>query len=289
LLAWALAAAGAGWIASRPVGCLEAAARLRFALAGLRSRRGRAGGVEVHWYERPGAPPAVVLLHGLGAAAERWFPLLPGLARGRRLLAPSLPAHGRSGSPPEPFGVADVARWMGEWLEGVLPPGERADLVGFSMGGWIAARLALDAPGRVRRLALLSSAGLRFDPPPPRRILAPRSVEDARALLGVLCARPLRLPRFVLRDLLRRVRRERAWLVDSVLNGEGLLEGSLHRLRAPTLVAWGAEDRLLPPETQRRLAREIPGARAVEIAGCGHLIYWEKRREVRALLEDFLG
>jgi pyruvate dehydrogenase E2 component (dihydrolipoamide acetyltransferase) len=245
--------------------------------------------VALHWYERSGAPPPVVLLHGLGADAERWFPLLPGFVRGRRLLAPSLPAHGRSASPPSPFGVEDVARWLGEWLERVLPPGQRADLVGFSMGGWVAARLAIDAPERVRRLVLLSSAGLRFEPPPPRRLLAPRSIEDARALLQVLCARPLRLPRFVLRDLLRRARPERAWLVDSALRGEGLLEGALHRLRAPTLVAWGAQDRLLPPDTLRRLSREIPGARAAEIPGCGHLPYWEKRREVRALLEEFLS
>jgi pimeloyl-ACP methyl ester carboxylesterase len=185
--------------------------------------------------------------------------------------------------------VEDVARWMGEWLLQNLPPSERADLIGFSMGGWVAARLALDSPERVRRLVLLSSAGLRFEPHPPRRLLAPRSVEDAAALLEVLCARPLRLPRFVLRDLLRRARPERGWLVDSALRGEGLLEGSLRRLRVPTLVAWGAEDRLLPPATLRRMAGEIPGARAVEIPACGHLPYWEKRREVRALLEEFLA
>jgi pimeloyl-ACP methyl ester carboxylesterase len=285
----AAAAAGACWIASRPVGCFEAAVRLRLVLAGLRSRRGRAGGVDLHWYERPGEPPAVVLLHGLGADAERWFPLLPALLPRRRLLAPSLPAHGRSASPAAPFGVEDVARWMGEWLDRSVPPGGQADLIGFSMGGWIAARLALDFPRRVRRLVLLSSAGLRFDPPPPRRLLAPQSVEDARALLDVLCARPLRLPRFVLRDLLRRARPERVWLVDSALRGEGLLEGSLHKLRLPTLVAWGAQDRLLHPATLRRLAREVPGARAVEIPDCGHLPYWEKRRQVRALLEEFLA
>lgn len=279
--------AGAALVAARPLACFEALLRILLPLAGVRSRRGRVSEIDLHWFERPGAGPAIVLLHGLGTDAGRLFTILPTLARGRRMLAPSLPAHGRSGSPPGPFGVGDLARWMEEWLERVSP-GEAVDLVGFSMGGWVAAHLALRRPRAVRRLVLVSSAGVRVDPPPARSLLAPQCVEDVRRLVAILTARPLRVPRFVLRDLLRRSRPERRWLVDSILRGDGLLEGRLASLRAPTLVIWGSKDGLLPVEAGRRLAAAIPDARWAEMAGCGHLPYWERRAEFQARVEEFL-
>ncbi len=285
-LAGAAGAAAALW--ARPVGCFEAAVRLALATCGVRSRGARVAGMPLHWLERSGREPAVVLLHGLGASAERWFPVLPRLLRGRRLLAPSLPAHGRSGSPASPFGVADLARWMGEWMDaaGVDSP---ADLVGFSLGGWVAALLALEEPHRLRRLVLAASAGVRFEPPPPREVLAPASLSEARRLLSLLSARPLPLPGFVLRDLLRRARPERRWLVDSLLRGEALLDDRLHALAVPTLVVWGEEDRLLPAASGRRLATRLPNARWEQIPACGHLLYWERRARFQSLLEGFLA
>ena len=280
--------AGAAAVAARPVAVFEALVRVRLALAGLRSRRGRAGDIDLHFLERPGEDPPVVLLHGLGADAERWFPILPGLLRGRRLLVPSLPAHGRSGNPRAPFGVADLAAWIGSWLAGEVG-GTNFDLVGFSMGGWVALQLTLQQPGRIRRLALAASAGLRYEPAPPRRLLDPVSVEDVQELVARLTARPAALPGFVLRDLLRRTRPERRWLVDSALRGEGLVDEHLGSVRVPTLVIWGREDRLLPMEMGRRLARGIQGARWVELPECGHVLYWDCRLEMRRLLEEFLG
>jgi pimeloyl-ACP methyl ester carboxylesterase len=177
---------------------------------------------------------------------------------------------------------------MGEWTDRQIPAGG-VDLIGFSMGGWIAARMALQRPQRVRRLVLASSVGVRLDPPPPRRLLVPATLQDVRDLVDILTVRPLRFPSFLLRDLLRRARPERGWLVDSALRGEGLLDDDLGRIRQPTLVLWGREDRLIPPEIGRRLAAGISGARAVEIAGCGHLPYLERRAEFRRAVEGFLA
>jgi pimeloyl-ACP methyl ester carboxylesterase len=291
LLRTALACAAAvalGVTLWRPLTILDALVRGRLRLAGLRSKWENVAGLRLHWLERPGDDPPALLLHGLGADAERWFPILPGLLAGRRLLVPSLPAHGRSQAPASPFGVADLTRWLDEWL-GRQVGSSAVDVIGFSLGGWVAMRLALLDPRRTRRLVLVSSAGIRFDPPPPRAWLLPKCLEDVRGLIGALTARPLRLPRFVLRDLLRRARPERRWLVESLLEGEGLVDGELASLRVPTLVVWGARDRIIPPVACRRLASGIPGSRARELTGCGHLPYWERRRELAKLLEEFLG
>ncbi|MEE9217619.1 MAG: alpha/beta fold hydrolase [Acidobacteriota bacterium] len=280
---------GAAFLAvlARPLSVFDAFVRLRLWLAGVRSRCERTAGIDLHWLERAGSAPPVLLLHGLGADPERFFPILPGLLPGRRLLAPSLPAHGRSGAPAEPFGVEEVGAWLDAWLSRRVGS-EQLDLIGFSLGGWVALQLVLLRPQRVRRLVLVSSAGVRFEPP-PRQWLAPRGVDDVGALIEALTARRLRLPRFVLRDLMRRARPQRRFLVDSLFRGEGLLDGRLGEIQAPTLVLWGREDRIVPPEVGRRLASAIPGARSQEFAGCGHLPYWERRAEFVAAVEGFLG
>lgn len=273
----------------RPLTIADWFVRSRLRLAGLRSHRERVSDLSLHWLERPGSDPPVLLLHGLGADAERWFPILPGLLSGRRLLVPSLPAHGRSGNPGAPFGVVDVARWLEEWLTRQVGSSSSVDVVGFSLGGWVAVRMALSKPERLRRLVLVSSAGLSFDPPPPRAWLMPDCLQDLRDLINALTYRPLRLPRFVLRDLLRRTRPERRWLVESLLSGEGILDGELAGVETPTLVIWGAQDRLIPAHVSRTLAARIPGARGRELSPCGHLPYWERRSDLTALLEEFLS
>jgi len=288
-MALASAVATAAVCLWRPLAVVDWFVRGRLRLAGLQSHRESVSNLSLHWLERPGSDPPVLLLHGLGADAERWFPILPGLLSGRRLLVPSLPAHGRSGNPRAPFGVVDVARWLEEWLVKQVGSSSSVDIVGFSLGGWVAARMALSKPERFRRMVLLSSAGLSFDPPPPRTWLMPDCLQDVRDLVNALTHRPLRLPRFILRDLFRRTRRERRWLVESFLKGEGILDGEFTSVKTPTLVIWGAQDRLIPPHVSRTLAAGIPGARGRELSPCGHLPYWERRREVTALLEEFLS
>ena len=287
----ALASAAAIAVAClwRPLTIADWFVRVRLCLAGLRSNRESVSDLRLHWLERPGSDPPVLLLHGLGAEAGHWFPILPGLLSGRRLLVPSLPAHGRSGSPGAPFGVVDVARWLEEWLTRQVGSSSSVDVVGFSLGGWVALRMALSKPQRLRRLVLVSSAGLSFDPPPPRAWLMPDCLQDVRDLVNTLTHHPLRLPHFVLRDLFRRIRPERRWLVESLLRGEGILDGALAGVDTPTLVIWGAQDRLIPPHVSRTLAARIPGARGRELSSCGHLPHWECRRELTALLEEFLS
>ena len=119
------------------------------------------------YYEVHGDGPPLVLLHGAYMNAEGMRGLAEGLARIRRVIVPDAQGHGRTADVDRPItyeqmgdDVAALLRELGH---------ERADVVGYSMGGASALRLAIQHPGVVRRLVLIS-AGYRYDGMPPEAI-----------------------------------------------------------------------------------------------------------------------
>ncbi len=109
-------------------------------MPGFEARFADVGGVRTRYFVG-GAGAPILLIHGLGGAAANWTALAPLLARRRRVLAPDLPGHGRSEPLPTVNDVADLADhvFAVAECEGVLP----ATLVGNSMGGLVAIRLAV--------------------------------------------------------------------------------------------------------------------------------------------------
>jgi pimeloyl-ACP methyl ester carboxylesterase len=112
-----------------------------------------------------GDGPPLVLLHSSGEFAALWLRVIPGLAGGHRVVAPDLPGHGASGSPPGPLDTRQLLAWLGELLEQTCP--SPPVLVGRGLGGALAARFAAAHGDRVDRLVLVGAFGLApFDPAP---------------------------------------------------------------------------------------------------------------------------
>jgi pimeloyl-ACP methyl ester carboxylesterase len=112
-----------------------------------------------------GAGPPVVLLHGPGEFAAKWWRVLPQLMERHRVVAPDLPAHGASQTPTEPLDEACMLRWLAELIDRTCP--SPPTLVGHVLGGAIAARFAVEHGDRLARLVLVDTLGLaRFRPQP---------------------------------------------------------------------------------------------------------------------------
>jgi len=247
-----------------------------------------------------GAGPPLLLLHGLGATGRFWGPVAPFLSPSAQLLAPDLPGHGET--PPIPPYPAEGVRWAVGLLDALGL--ERVPLVGHSLGGLLALALALEHPERVSRLVLACPAGLGRGVGLPLRLLAlPGLGPLAYALL-------VRVPSLALRGLVHDPRSVpsdwTAWLapqrprqVPHLLRravGPGGLrppyrlppEG-LARLPHPTLLVWGAEDRLLPLEQGLVGLAFIPRARLAVLPDCGHWPPVEHPRTFARLTAGFLG
>jgi 3-oxoadipate enol-lactonase len=229
----------------------------------------------------------VLFLHGIGGNRHHWREQLAFFSREYKAAAWDARGYGDSDDYDGPL---DFPAFSGDVLR-VLDffRAPKAHLVGLSMGGRIARDFALRHPERLATLTLANTHP-GFDALSPDEVRhfvderRNRTAESMRALLGSQ-ARPeayeallesfkaLRKPSY-LKTLEASVAQDRAAPVE--------------KIRARTLVITGSEDRVYPPALARAMAQRIPGARLVEIAGCGHLSNLEQPERFNRIVRNFL-
>jgi pimeloyl-ACP methyl ester carboxylesterase len=256
----------------RPLWVVDEATRVLLRLAGFKSEDVQLGPYRIHYYAGGRGKP-LVLVHGLGGKAENWAAMMPSLSRhGYRVYAPDLLGFGRSDRPDVNYSIALQADVLLQFFDSQHLT--RADLGGWSMGGWVVLEFALAHPERVRRVVVYDSAGIYFKPRFDPALFHPATVEQAQQFLALLTPQASRIPRFVLRDLIREGRRT-AWVVDrsmkSMQAGADLLDGRLQSIQCPVLIVWGKQDVLLPLFCGEEMRREIPRSSLAIFDGCGHL------------------
>ncbi len=185
----------------------------------------------------------VVLVHGLGSRAEDWANLMPQLKQaGFHVYAIDLLGYGRSARPADAAYSISGRGW--QYVEDFLAQRglEKVNLVGWSMGGWVSMRVALDQPERIGRLVLCGSAGIRFEPTFTVFDFEPTTIPAVQHLYSLLMPRPAAVPDFLARDMVRKFKGLN-WVVDrsarSMFHGDDLLDGKLGALQMPTLIIWG--------------------------------------------------
>jgi pimeloyl-ACP methyl ester carboxylesterase len=260
----------------------------------VRSEYTTVDGYRIHYFEA--TPPdhsagiPLVLLHGLGSRGEDWSPMVPSLAaHGFHVYVPDLLGYGRSSRPDVAYSIALEESIVVGFMQSVHV--DHADLDGWSMGGWVAARIALDHPALVDRLVLDDSAGLTFQPSFDRTAFVPTDAASLSHLIAMLTPHPVQLPAFVVRATLRRIQSSGPIIqqsLDSMESGTDLLDARISQIAQPTLITWGAEDTLIPPSVGQAMHRAIPGSNLVTIAGCGHLAPGECPKPVLFATIQFL-
>ncbi len=255
-----------------------------------------------------GAP--VVFVHGLGGRWANWLENLPACAAaGHRTIAPDLPGFGASELPEQPISIPAYGRWL-EALCDELGVADAA-LVGNSMGGFVAAELAIRAPARVERLVLVSAAGITVERRWGDRLLslayraesATTYVAGAAVARAAWLARRPRLRRAAMSFVVAHPQRLAPDLAYEQIRGigtpgfaAGLEALSTHPIRdrlpeiaCPTLVVWGAGDHIVPVRDADVFEELIPDARKVVWEDTGHLPMLERPERFNALLGAFLS
>ena len=237
--------------------------------------RARSGDVTLN-YEIEGQGTDLVLIHGLGADLHIWDDDAPVLARHHRVLRPDLRGFGASDKPPGPYSPAMFASDVAGLLAacGV----ENAHVLGISMGGVIAQRLALDFPARVRSLVLVStSSEVGQKSIAAWQRLADRIERDGFDAQTADASRAFS-PAFaqghpeIVADLGRRNAAcdPRGYAAAARAVSDYNWTVDLPRLTAPTLILQGLDDQLTPPGGSVKMSRGLPHARLLMIPGAGH-------------------
>jgi pimeloyl-ACP methyl ester carboxylesterase len=261
-------------------------------------------------YLTAGTGLPLVLLHGAGDNALDWRWVMPTLAATHRVYAPDLPGSPDSARPAADYSPAFFERFVSAFADtlGV----ERATFVGNSLGGLIALRLALSEPARVNALVLVDSAGLgRAVNPVFTSVNIPGLAEAAmpfwRTPVGayqrawgrtaLLFAHPTSVPREWLAEQCRLAQSSsyleahltvlRA-LVSPVGQREVLVD-RLPNVKLPTLVVWGARDRVFPECQAREAVVRLQEGSLALVPDCGHMPHVECPDRFLAALDDFIG
>jgi pimeloyl-ACP methyl ester carboxylesterase len=246
-------------------------------------------GVELELFEAGEGPPILFLHNGGGFEPDQ--PFVPLLSAGRRLIAPSHPGFGRSSLPDWLDSCDDIAYVHLELMDRLGL--RQADIVGCSIGGWIAAELATKAPERVRRMVLVSPEGVKVGPPDrldipdiyamPADQLERISYHDAAHMHDD----PAKLSDAHLAIRVRN-RETTALLVWEPYMHNPKLRHRLHRVSAPTLFLRGESDGLVSADYLAAYARLLPNARVETMPAAGHSPHLEQPEAFARTLLRFL-
>lgn len=229
-----------------------------------------------------GAGPTLVFLHGTGTFTG--FEMAREWAATHRVVIPFHPNFGLSADRPDYDSVEDyVLHYLALFDRLGL---ERMALAGFSLGGWLAAELALRQPARFERLVLVAPAGL-IDPAAPAPdlfALAPPEVP------GYLAHDPAKIMRYfpaapdpAFDAALGREMGAVQRMTGGDIQGNPVLGRWLHRLTMPVLLVWGAQDRLRPTAQMRAWQAALPHAQTHLVADTGHLVFEETPAAAQAV------
>jgi len=242
-------------------------------------------------YDCSGDGPAVVVVHGIGGHKEDWSGLAAALAVDHRVYTIDMLGFGGSSKTGDAITVLDQVAAIVALLdaEGIAT----ADLVGNSLGGWVVATLAASHPDRVGSLVLVDAAGFRamFEGESPVNFY-PATVAEMRNLLDHVRLDPsTRGDAFASQALAASMATGDAQAAAALFQGmfaSERLEDVAVRIAAPTLVVWGAEDRLFPPGLADMVVAHIPGSRKQLIPAASHFPHLDNPAVFNAAVVDFL-
>lgn len=263
-------------------------------------------GMQVHLRDegRRDDPVPLLLLHGTSASLHTWEGWVAALKAERRVISLDLPGFGLTGPFPDgDYRLAHYSRFLGQVLDRLQVP--RVVVAGNSFGGQLAWRFALDQPQRVERLVLVDAAGYPRNATsvpigfrlaqvpglaPLMANLLPRSMIDSsvRNVYGD----PDKVDEALVDryyDLTRRAGNRQALRQRFVQAPSGEDHERIAELKVPTLILWGGQDHLIPPDNAERFQRDIAGSRLVLFDDLGHVPQEEDPLRTVAALRQFLA
>jgi len=269
----------------------------------------------VHGHRRAfrmaGNGPAVLLIHGIGDSSETWAPVIPGLARHFRVIAPDLLGHGHSDKPRGDYSIGGYANGMRDLLS-VLGV-DRVTLIGHSLGGGVAMQFAYQYPERTDRLVLVSTGGVGRQVTPLLRaaslpgadlVLACFNLPTVRQQIGML-VKVLQLLHTRLGmdapDLLRVVdalpdatsRSAFVSTLRAVVDWRGQIGTMLDRCYLtrgmPTMLVWGEQDPILPALHAGLAHVAMPGSRLELFPNTGHFPFHTEPQRFVKVVREFIA
>ena len=246
------------------------------------------------YYEQHGSTgPQVLILHGWGCDTSFFAPITAALAENMRVTIIDFPGHGKSGRPPEPWGVPEYAEMVRQLMDALhLSP---CHIIAHSFGGRVALYLSSHWPQLVGKMIITGGAGLR-KPATPEAQKRSQQYQQWKKLCAMLKrTRILAKPADLLADAMRKkygspdynaLDEEMRKTFVKVITED--LRPLLPKVQASTLLIWGRNDTETPLWMGETMEQEIPDAGLVVFDGGTHFAYLEQWQRFVAVAKHFL-
>ncbi|MGE8499471.1 MAG: alpha/beta fold hydrolase [Pseudomonas sp.] len=268
-------------------------------LAGLSSKQLTVGDLSIHYYEGgPTTAETLLLVHGFGADKDNWLRFARHFTTRYRVIAVDLPGFGNSDRPRASYDVGTQVERLATFTQALGI--QRLHLVGNSMGGHISALYAARYPQQILSLGLFAPSGIhaphkselftRLENGEPNPLVV-RTPEDFEALLDFVFVEPPALPASVRHYLAERAAGNADHyqaVFEQLVSRYIPLEPELPKIKAPTLLLWGKQDRVLDASSIEVMQPLLQRASVVVMEHCGHAPMIERPKETAAHYQAFL-
>jgi pimeloyl-ACP methyl ester carboxylesterase len=266
--------------------------RYRFHRLGFRSEVLDLELCRLHFFRRQSETSSkhIVFLHGLGTSSSTWIKILASLDRSSSITCVDLPGHGFSRIKQSlPFlRLEQFDAVIEQFIQRTEP--RPIILVGHSLGGWLAARFAINHPEAVQRLILMNNAGIQY-PGVERQgeTFDIQETEDVKRLIGRMWFRAPWYFAFFTSSVLHSLQKKRVKDFVATVQENDLLNPKLPSLTMPVDIIWGEEDRLISKQSVEIMKQVLPQTKLHWIPQCGHVPQLERPRELSSILLKILG
>ena len=249
---------------------------------------------KIRYLESGNSKKTLVLVHGLGASAERWNNVIPCFAENYRVLVPDLIGFGYSDKPLVDYTPDFFSDFLKKFFTATKT--ERASVVGSSLGGQVSAEFAISHPQDVEKLILASPAGVMENSTPAldayiMAALYPNEL-NAKKAFELMEGSGDEIPEEIINGFIERMKLPNAKLafMSTILGlkNSKLVSSKLESIIAPTLIIWGVDDPVIPIENSKIFISKIQDSQLFKMESCGHTPYVQDPHTFSSKVLEFL-
>ena len=250
-------------------------------------------GNTIRYVEEGNSTKNLLLIHGLGASAERWEHVIPQFAKNYRVLVPDLIGFGLSDKPVVDYTTDYLSEFIRKFLKklGI----DSVSIIGSSLGGQIGAEFTYQNNSMVEKLVLISPSGIMKHSTPAldAYVMAALYPSDSSASNAFqIMSGSKNIDKKTIKGFVQRMKLPNAKMAFmSTLLGlkdAEIISEKLVSIKSPTLIIWGENDPIIPIKYAQSFVSEIDDCRFVKMENCGHTPYVESPDKFYKIVFDFL-
>jgi len=240
----------------------------------------------------------ILFIHGLGSSADRWVGIPKSLSTNFHTLSLDLPGFGESDKPVSmDYTIKNFRDIIIDFMNFLGLDDGKTSIVGHSLGGYIAAEIIMLNKIQIEKLVLIDSSGMLKEPTvlleEYMSVAMNPTTDTVRKIFEQMVTDSTKIPSILIESFIRRITLPNAkYAFKSTLQNSASTQIEVERLKlidVPTLILWGSEDRVIPPEHSEIFKEHISNSHVEIIPDTGHAPFTEKPEQVFELIRNFLA